>query len=153
MVRVLFVCLGNICRSTMAEALFLHKVRLEGLHDRLDADSAGTGHWHLGRPPHPGTREVLRKNGIRYDHRARLITPDDLNAFDYIVPMDNENLADVRRLGKGTAHIRTMMSFAPDAECSEVPDPYYDGRFDRVYDLLDRATTGLIDTLRRTEGL
>jgi protein-tyrosine phosphatase len=149
MVRVLFVCLGNICRSTMAEALFAHKVRLGGLQDRFEADSAGTGHWHVGRPPHPGTQEILRRNGVRYEHRARLITAQDLNEFDYIVPMDSENLADVRRLGKGSAQIRTMMSFDPAAEVADVPDPYYDGQFDRVYRLLDRATSMLLETLCR----
>ena len=106
MVRVLFVCLGNICRSPMAEAVFLHKVRAAGLEDRIEADSAGTGHWHVGHPPHHGTRDMLNRSGIEYAHKARLVTPADLEAFDYILTMDNANLRDVQALGQGRAVIR-----------------------------------------------
>ena len=74
MVRVLFVCLGNICRSPMAEAVFQHKVRAAGLEDEIESDSAGTGDWHVGQPPHQGTRALLARNGIEYTHKARLIT-------------------------------------------------------------------------------
>src|SRR5262244_2724153 len=99
MVRVLFVCLGNICRSPMAEAVFAHKVRAAGLENKIEADSAGTGHWHLGEPPHPGTQRILRARNIAFDHSARLLTRDDLDAFDYILTMDEMNLRDVRSLG------------------------------------------------------
>ncbi len=153
MTRVLFVCLGNICRSTMAEAIFSHKVREAGLADQIEVDSAGTGHWHVGEPPHPGTQGVLRRHHIAYEHRARRILPEDLNRFDYVITMDDENLADVRRIGSGSAVVRPMMSYDPESGCDEVPDPYYDGRFDRVYELLDGATARLLDTIRKERGL
>ena len=80
-IRFLFVCLGNICRSPMAEAVFRHLVTQAGLADRIAADSAGTGAWHVGEPPHHGTRRVLRERGIDYSHRARVVASDDLTRF------------------------------------------------------------------------
>ena len=96
MIRVLFVCLGNICRSPMAEGLFAHKVRLAGLEREIETDSAGTGHWHLGSEPHKETRRMLQQNRIAYSHRARQITQADLDSFDYVITMDEENLANVQ---------------------------------------------------------
>src|SRR2546421_4550256 len=85
MIRVLFVCLGNICRSPMAEAVFLQKVRDAGLEEMIEADSAGTGQWHIGEPAHSGTRKMLASKGVPYDGRARLLRADDLNRFDYVL--------------------------------------------------------------------
>ena len=79
----------------------MHKVRAAGLEDKIEADSAGTGDWHVGKPPHHGTRAMLARNGIEYAHKARLITTDDLDTFDYVLTMDNANLRDVRALGRG----------------------------------------------------
>ena len=153
MLRVLFVCLGNICRSPMAEGLFAHKVRLAGLEGEIEADSAGTGHWHLGKEPHEGTRRVLQQNRIAHSHRARQITRADLDTFDYIITMDEENLANVRALGAARAAVVPLMEFAPNMGALEVPDPYYTGEYEEVYRLVDEATDGLLATLRRDHGL
>ena len=108
MVRVLFVCLGNICRSPMAEAVFAHKVKAAGLEDVIEADSAGTGDWHVGERPHRGTRALLKERKIDYAHAARLVTLRDLNTFDYVLTMDSQNLANVRALGTGRAVVAAV---------------------------------------------
>ncbi|HEX8237154.1 MAG TPA: low molecular weight protein-tyrosine-phosphatase [Abditibacteriaceae bacterium] len=152
-VRVLFVCLGNICRSPMAEAVFRHLVEKAGLQNTIEADSAGTGDWHVGQPAHHGTRTILQKNHISYNGRGRQIAHNDLDKFDYIVTMDNENLGDVQRLGKGRAKIEPLLSYAPDASVQEVPDPYYSGGFEGVYQLVQAGAAGLLDTIRREHVL
>lgn len=153
MVGVLFVCLGNICRSPMAEAVFRHLVKEQGLEDKIEADSAGTGEWHLGERPHSGTRRVLQLQGIEYDHRARLLTIQDLHQFDYIVTMDASNLRNVLALGSGKAKVVPLMAYAPHAKHTEVPDPYYDGRFELVYDLVTEAARGLLAEIRREHNI
>ncbi len=148
MVRVLFVCLGNICRSPMAEAVLAHKVREAGLEKEIEADSAGTGDWHLGQPPHRGTRALLKQRRIDYTHAARLITPVDLEEFDYVLTMDNQNLANVRAMGTGRAVVRPFLEYAPHLLLCEVPDPYLTGGFSEVYDLVDAAADGLLAAIR-----
>ena len=101
MIHILFVCLGNICRSPMAEAIFREKVKKEGLADRIHVDSAGTGDWHIGKPPHQGTREILKANGISDEGLfARQIKTNDLNEYDYIIAMDTENVKNIKELRK-----------------------------------------------------
>ncbi len=153
MVRVLFVCLGNICRSPMAEAVFMHKVREAHLDGQISADSAGTGNWHVGSAPHPGTSGLLRTEGINYEHAARALSPDDFTHFDIICTMDEDNFASVAASSKklktsSTATMRRFMEFAPDSGFPEVPDPYYDGNFQQTFDLVSAAAEGLLDFIR-----
>ncbi len=153
-VSVLFVCLGNICRSPMAEGVFRQLVEDEGLDGRIRIDSAGTGDWHVGETPDPRATAVSRKNGVELGSTARTIEAGDLDHFDYVLAMDLENLGDIQALQRahgGDASIRLFRDFDPDAEGeSEVPDPYFgvgDG-FDRVYEMIHRTASALLDHLR-----
>jgi protein-tyrosine phosphatase len=158
-IRVLFVCLGNICRSPMAEAVFAHLVRDAGLDDKIEVDSAGTGDWHVNSPAHSGTLEILQQNQIPYAGRARQIKIADLEDFDYIVTMDDENLRNVKRLGTGRAVVKPLLEFAaPDSlarqhRIREVPDPYFHGGFDVVYGLVREGAVGLLQTIREEHNL
>jgi protein-tyrosine phosphatase len=150
MIRILFVCLGNICRSPMAEAVMRHLIEREGLSDRVRVDSAGTGNWHLGKPPHAGTREALDRRGISWDGiRARQFTKRDLDAFDYIVCMDTDNKRSVERFGSGSARTMTFMELVRDARSPDVPDPYYTGNFEEVYALVEEGCGELLRRIRK----
>ncbi len=170
--RVLFVCLGNICRSPMAEAVFRQLVKEAGLSDRIDVESAGTSNEHSGGRPHRGTLEVLRRHGIDVNgKRARQLSPSDLREFDYIIAMDAENVADIEYLSgrarfgdrrTGAIHARGAMNagriprlleFAPEGGTLDVPDPYYTGNFDEVYRLVLAGCRGLLAHIRQEQGL
>ena len=153
MVRVLFVCLGNICRSPMAEAVFAHKVRAAGLEEVIEADSAGTGDWHIGEVPHRGTRALLKERKITYTHTARLVTSRDLDTFDYVLTMDSQNLANVKALGMGRAVVRPFLDYAPHLPLREVPDPYFTGDFAETYALVGAAADGLLAAIRAEHGV
>lgn len=137
----------------MAEAVFADKVRAAGLEGRIEVDSAGTGSWHVGRPPHHGTSYLLAKKGIAYSHLARVVSADDFREFDYIVAMDEANVADLSTLGPGSEEVRLFLSYADDCPIKEVPDPYYTGNFEEVYRLVDRAADGLLATIRKEHDL
>jgi protein-tyrosine phosphatase len=154
-IRVLFVCLGNICRSPMAEAVLRHKVAEAGLSDRIEVDSAGTGDWHVGNPPHPGTRSILSEMGISTTGMyGRQITGDDLSEFDYVLTMDESNLRNVLAMATSgnRAGVRPFMSYAADTGVAEVPDPYHTGGFPEVYRLVNAACDGFLESVRQEHG-
>lgn len=152
---VLFVCAGNICRSPMADAVFQHLVVARGLGDRFMVDSAGTGAWHVGNPPHPETLTQLELHGIDGSGlRARQVTAHDLELFDYVLAMDDENLAHLRWMS-GTPHaeVGLLLDFTDEVDVREVPDPYYAGGYERVYQLVHAGCTGLLHCIRDREGI
>ena len=159
MIKVLFVCLGNICRSPMADAIFQKMVNDAGLADEIRVDSAGTGGWHVGETAHTGTLKVLGKHQVPYNGRARQLTLADFSEFDYLLAMDKSNLSNMMRLGQhgdGQPEIAMFLSYANQAGTVrevEVPDPYYDGRFDEVYDLVSRGCAALLDDIRTKHRL
>ena len=122
MVRVLFVCLGNICRSPMAEAIFRDFVVKEGLEEKIVIDSAGTGDWHIGHPPHKGTQKILKENEVSFEGiKARQVEKEDLTKFDYIIAMDNKNIADLKSFGKTGGYIGRLSDFVPDGGWTRRP--------------------------------
>lgn len=146
--RILFVCLGNICRSPAAEGVFRALAKAEGL--AVEVDSCGTGGWHAGEPPHPPGVAAARRRGYDLSGlRARQITADDFTRFDRIVVMDRANLRDVRALApRGGVQPELFLAYAPQ-HGEDVPDPWYTGEFDRVLDMVEDASRGLIAALRR----
>lgn len=153
--RILFVCLGNICRSPTAEGVMRHLVEEEGIVDSLELDSAGTGGWHVGDPPDARSREAARRRGIVVAGAARQVRRSDHTDFDLILAMDRANLRDLRAGAPpdATAEIRLLREYDENSVGGgdlDVPDPYYGGPdgFDDVLDLVDAACRGLLDDLR-----
>lgn len=161
-VRVLFVCLGNICRSPSAEGVFRKMVAEAGLGDRVDIDSAGTGHWHVGRGADARSAAAAERRGIDLSgHVARQVTRGDVEgeeAWDYVVVMDLSNRTNVLSMcgGEGRARVRLMMEWHPGSGVNEVPDPYF-GRgeegFEHVLDLLEGACAGLLEDVKGRLGV
>lgn len=150
MVRVLFVCLGNICRSPLAEAIFNEKVAKRGLSHRFQADSCGTANYNVGDPPDPRTVDNARKNGISIFHIARQLGRSDLENFDQVLVMDANNLwnAQVWPRPNTLAKIKMIRAFDPFGE-GDVPDPYHgnENDFQEVFEILDRCLEKFIITL------
>ncbi|MDP4546465.1 MULTISPECIES: low molecular weight protein-tyrosine-phosphatase [unclassified Marinobacter] len=151
-VRVLFVCLGNICRSPSAEGVFRQLVNEQGMADKVVIDSCGTADWHTGKSPDSRSIEAAGRRGIDLSGlQARQIKPDDLDTFDYVLVMDRSNLADVRDLWRqnGGAEPQLFLEFGQSSDL-EVPDPYYGGDqgFEQVLDLIQDASEGLLDHIR-----
>jgi protein-tyrosine phosphatase len=151
--RILFLCMGNICRSPAAHCVFQHMVDQAGLSQRFEIDSAGTIGFHRGAPPDPRMQAVLRARGYPIHGESRPLEKRDLDAYDLILAMDRENLADARSLSEGIrcrASIRLFSDFHPERKGEAIPDPYYggDGGFDHVMDLIEEGCRGLLEARR-----
>jgi len=152
-IRVLMVCLGNICRSPTAEAMLRRKLHEAGLDERVVVDSAGTADYHVDSPPDRRAISHGERRGLRMQHlRGRQVERADFDRFDWILAMDEDNLADLKRLrpAGSRARVALLMSFAPGAGSREVPDPYHGGAdgFEHVLDLTSAAADGFIASLR-----
>lgn len=156
-IRILFVCLGNICRSPLGAAIMKKKVKEYGLENRVEIDSCGTSDYHIGDGADPRTLANAARHGIPVEHRARQLTPDDLQNFDVIFAMDNNNYRNILRLtpdNELTHKVRLMREFDPEDPGGEVPDPYHGGEegFQEVFDILNRSTENFIGHLRKAYG-
>jgi protein-tyrosine phosphatase len=152
-VKVLFICMGNICRSPSAEGVFKHYVREAGLEDKVFSDSAGTHDYHIGEPPDARAREAAQRRGYDLESlRARRVSEKDFAAFDLVLAMDEHNLSILKRqCPPEHAHkLRLFMEFAGKSDVREVPDPYYGGPagFERVLNLVEDAAQGLLRHIR-----
>ena len=154
-IRVLFVCMGNICRSPLAEGIFRDLVDRAGLTERFEIDSAGIGDWHAGELPDSRTRAVAQRRGLQLTSRARQVIVHDLDRFDLILAMDEDNLRGLTRLraqAPAKTEVRRLLEFDPEAGTMDVPDPYYGGEdgFERVHDMIERACIALLKHIRET---
>ena len=152
--QILFVCLGNICRSPMAEGLFRHVAQSRNLE--VFVDSAGTGGWHVGDAPDPRGQATMRAHGIDTSgQQARQVSEQDFDVFDLVIAMDRRNHDSLTRLaGPARANkVKLFLEFAPGLGETEVPDPYYSGEdgFEHVYTLLHHASEGLADHIQRSQ--
>jgi protein-tyrosine phosphatase len=159
-VRLLFVCLGNICRSPTAEGVMRALLERDELDDNIQLESAGTGAWHIGSPPDRRASQAAHARGIALDGTARQVRPQDFFDFDLLIAMDRENMRELRQLAPGEderAKVRLLREFDPagasvdgPGEQRDVPDPYYGaaGGFDEVFDLVQAACEGLLEQIR-----
>jgi protein-tyrosine phosphatase len=158
MVRICFVCLGNICRSPTAEAVMRHLVKQAGMGHRIAVESAGTGDWHIGEARDRRSQAVGRARGIPLSGTAQQFTSEDFERYDHVIAMDKSNRAELLRLARDAgdeAKVWMLRSFDATApKDADVPDPYYGGPsgFDDVFDICDRACRGLLEHLRAVHG-
>lgn len=158
-IKVLFVCLGNICRSPAAEGAFTSLVRDSGLEEYFIIDSSGTGNYHIGELPHSTTRKIAGERGIELTHRARQFHPLDFEEFDYILAMDSNNYMDVLSLARTPEHKNRVFKYryfdpGHDGE-PDVPDPYFGGidGFKNVQNIVERTAKGFLDHLKKNHNL
>ena len=154
---VLFVCLGNICRSPTAQGVFDHKLARSPLAGSVETDSAGTGDWHIGNAPDPRARQAAKERGYELDHlRARRVSVDDFHRFDWILAMDGSNLASLKAMMPAQCRARLALFLEPltDVAETEVPDPYYGGDegFSHVLDLCEAASDAWLERLSQSPG-
>jgi len=153
MIKVLFVCLGNICRSPTADGVFRKKLFEQGLADHVEVDSCGTGDWHIGKAPDQRAQAAARKRGYDLSGlRARTVQLSDFDTFDFILAMDDNNLTDLLNMAPLHHHskVRLLLDYAPVTGLKAVPDPYYEGAdgFEQVLDLVEQACDGLLDHIK-----
>jgi len=151
--KILFVCLGNICRSPLAEAIFNERVRQKGLLDEFQSDSCGTANYHVGDWPDDRTIKCADRNGVPINHLGRQLKRDDLDKFDLILAMDRSNFQNILGLSNESnrSKVKMMRDYDPEGQ-GDVPDPYYGGNkdFDEVFEILDRSIEVLIRKSRKT---
>jgi protein-tyrosine phosphatase len=157
-VNVLFVCMGNICRSPTAQGVFERLLAEANLSELVGTDSAGTHAYHVGEPPDKRATEAAARRGVDLTRqRARRVAPEDFEGFDYVLVMDRSNYDDLLALSppEHAAKLRLFLEFAPGLGIDEVPDPYYGGvtGFERVLDLIEEAADGLLADIRQQHGI
>ncbi len=158
-IKVLFVCLGNICRSPAAEGAFKHLVQKKGLEDLFEIDSAGTADYHVGELPHETTRLVARERGITLTHHCRQFESSDFKKFDYILAMDNSNYRNIISMARDESQKQKVMKFRKfDSTVKgepDVPDPYYDevSGFEHVQDIVERSSLGFLDWILQNHNI
>lgn len=154
MIKILFICHGNICRSTMCESVFTHMVKMQGLTDQFYIDSAATSTEEIGNPPHRGTVRKLREENIPLvPHRARQITWSDYEKFDYIIGMDTWNIKNLNRLLKGDPDGKVYKLLAFGEAGRDIADPWYTGNFDVTYDDIVEGCEAFLDFLKNSGKL
>ncbi len=156
MVKVLFVCLGNICRSPTAEGVFSNIVSEKKLSKKIMVDSAGTSGWHIGQPPDIRAQAAAKKNEIDISHlKSRKVSLDDFSQFDYLVGMDTHNLEDLSALcpPKKMSNLSTLLSYAPELGRTDIPDPYYFGSFDAVFNMIKVSCGALLKNIQERHDL
>ncbi|MCM3570304.1 low molecular weight protein-tyrosine-phosphatase [Neobacillus mesonae] len=154
MINVLFVCLGNICRSPMAEAFFRNLLEKENLSDKISVDSAATSSWEIGSPPHKGTITILKKYNISSEGLiGRQITKDDFEKFEYIIGMDDSNMKNLSEIAGNPSHPKLIRLLDLTNHPKDVPDPYYTGDFQETYDLVSEGCMALLEKIRKEHDL
>jgi protein-tyrosine phosphatase len=152
MINVLFVCLGNICRSPLAEGILIHALRDKGLENQVRVDSAGTSNYHIGDSPDPRTMRNARENHVILTSKARQFSEDDFKNFDHILAMDTSNYQNILRLDRGERYehkVRLLREFDSQDKGADVPDPYFGGEdgFAEVFEIVDRSVRAFLDHL------